>query len=294
MKGILIDETGNEYGKWKVLYRDTQKSKHSAVRWVCKCACGTITSVAGTSLRKGLSNSCGCNKGIDLVGERIGNLLVISRDSKGSKKWVCKCDCGNIVSIFGSSLRQGSPRNCGCAPNASAILIPIGTRFSHLVVTKMCNDRRVGQTFWECLCDCGKTVKAPGGDLRRGYRKKCGVDCSKYGHQPGDASFNVLFRNMKKSARERKYSWELTKEQVKEITSKNCFYCGTEPLQKPSGNLNGVYLYNGIDRVDNSIGYVFGNCVPCCGHCNVAKRSMTVKQFRKKIIEIYNHWASIS
>ena len=55
---------------------------------------------------------------IDLTGKRFGRLLVLSQDfnCKRSKttKWVCKCDCGNVKSINGASLRRGLTKSCGC------------------------------------------------------------------------------------------------------------------------------------------------------------------------------------
>jgi hypothetical protein len=47
-----------------------------------------------------------------------------------------------------------------------------------------------------------------------------------------------------------------------------CYYChaSVDPL-------------NGIDRVDNRLGYVYGNVVSCCARCNRAKDTMTVYQF---------------
>lgn len=35
----------------------------------------------------------------------------------------------------------------------------------------------------------------------------------------------------------------------------------------------------GLDRLDNSKGYVNGNCVRCCWSCNVMKAQMTAGQF---------------
>jgi hypothetical protein len=42
---------------------------------------------------------------------------------------------------------------------------------------------------------------------------------------------------------------------------------------------NGRFIASGIDRVDNSKGYIPGNCVACCGTCNLAKRELTVDEF---------------
>lgn len=39
------------------------------------------------------------------------------------------------------------------------------------------------------------------------------------------------------------------------------------------------YTYNGIDRVNNDIGYIKNNCIPCCKICNRAKNSMSYDDF---------------
>lgn len=54
---------------------------------------------------------------IDLTGKRFGRLTVLGIDEKNEKKWIqwlCKCDCGNIKSIHGQSLRRGLTKSCGC------------------------------------------------------------------------------------------------------------------------------------------------------------------------------------
>lgn len=43
------------------------------------------------------------------------------------------------------------------------------------------------------------------------------------------------------------------------IVSKPCFYC--ETIEEPRG----------CDRIDNRIGHMMANVVPCCGTCNVAR-----------------------
>lgn len=59
---------------------------------------------------------------IDLTGKMFGNLLVLGRslDAKYEKfsqvGWVCECQCGSkiIKSVWGSSLRVGQSKGCGC------------------------------------------------------------------------------------------------------------------------------------------------------------------------------------
>lgn len=53
---------------------------------------------------------------IDLTGQRFGRLLVIelAPGYKKSTHWICKCDCGKIVVVWGQSLRKGNTTSCGC------------------------------------------------------------------------------------------------------------------------------------------------------------------------------------
>lgn len=58
-------------------------------------------------------------KMIDITGQKFGRLYVIERDKikKGRRTgafWKCRCDCGNIVTVYGYDIRQGSVRSCGC------------------------------------------------------------------------------------------------------------------------------------------------------------------------------------
>lgn len=131
--GKLIDMTGKRFGRLTVLRLDPNQSGSEA-RWICRCDCGSEVSISGNHLRKGRTKSCGClriEKGseigkravIDLTGKRFGRLLVLRRDTYTDDQayWVCQCDCGNITSVMGGSLRNGLTRSCGClrAENAA-------------------------------------------------------------------------------------------------------------------------------------------------------------------------------
>lgn len=117
----LINEIGNRYGKLIVL-EDAGNIK-GVHKWKCKCDCGNFVVVAGVKLRSGHTKSCGCLKneiGSTLskneIGNKYGNLTVINcgGTDNGYMSWICKCDCGNIVKVRGSNLRNGNTTSCGC------------------------------------------------------------------------------------------------------------------------------------------------------------------------------------
>lgn len=48
-----------------------------------------------------------------------------------------------------------------------------GKRFSMLTVSKLIKTE-AGQTWWECICDCGNRVETTNAMLRTGHKKSCG------------------------------------------------------------------------------------------------------------------------
>lgn len=67
----------------------------------------------------------------------------------------------------------------------------------------------------------------------------------------------------KNQAKIRHKEWSLSEQEYTETISKSCFYCGGD---LPIGG-------SGVDRQDNSKGYISGNIVPCCASCNSIKGS---------------------
>jgi len=68
----------------------------------------------------------------------------------------------------------------------------------------------------------------------------------------------------KNSAIVKQLTFELTQEEYVELVKSHCNYCGI--LQEKG--------FNGIDRLDSTIGYVRDNCVSCCAMCNYMKKSL--------------------
>jgi len=69
----------------------------------------------------------------------------------------------------------------------------------------------------------------------------------------------------------RKLETSLTKEQFMSLVLQPCEYCKT-------GFTNETIQLNGIDRVDNTIGYHVDNCISCCLPCNNFKKDYTEDQ----------------
>lgn len=65
------------------------------------------------------------------------------------------------------------------------------------------------------------------------------------------------------------------------IKSLDCYLCGKETTNEH---------INGIDRIDNEIGYIDGNCLPCCGDCNYMKNKYELYKVIQKFYLTYcNH-----
>ena len=118
----------------------------------------------------------------------------------------------------------------------------------------------------------------------------CG--CVRTEHKKSTAgleAFNRVFKGYKSSAKDRGYEFQLTEEKAKILFADNCFYCGSSPSNTSKRkNGNGDFIYNGLDRVDNSLGYVENNVVTSCKVCNFAKRTQTLDEFKLWSARVFN------
>ena len=174
------------------------------------------------------------------IGERYGKLVVISLGRlKGFLSATCECDCGNFITTRIYTLLDNKAQSCGCNQIE--------------FVKKMC--------------------------IR----------------EPGKISFTTQHSIYKHNAKKNNRDFELTVEQTKDLMIQNCFFCNQEPRPynvyvKKDGRIvkdrrtiitkeivdRAWIKINGIDRIDNSKGYLTNNCVPCCPDCNGAKTDMTL------------------
>ena len=82
---------------------------------------------------------------------------------------------------------------------------------------------------------------------------------------------NVSYKRYLYKSKSHNIEFAIAEEEFQTLTSGACAYCARQ---------NSTTHRNGIDRVDSAVGYVVENCVPCCGECNVMKKTMTPAEFR--------------
>lgn len=117
-------------------------------------------------------------KAINEIGNKYGKLTVIEdagKDSTGHKIWKCRCECGNVITVRGSRLRNKEKQDCGCVKK-HGFINEVGNRYGRLLVLKLDENKKTKDrhTRWICQCDCGNITTVNAGDLRQGKTKSCG------------------------------------------------------------------------------------------------------------------------
>lgn len=189
-----------------------------------------------------------------------------------------------------------------------------GKRFGRLVVIKKTNNKnKKGIYFYLCQCDCGNTHTVLKTHLNSGGIKSCG--CGKTianALPPGEATLNSVYKSYKNSKNAKKRGFSITKEELKNLISQDCFYCGKEPQKRNlylkidgtfhkwtaskflrKDTLDNAWIYvNGIDRINNDLGYIKENCVTCCWKCNSYKRNDSASDFIEQAYKIASYQES--
>lgn len=157
--------------------------------------------------------------------------------------------------------------------------------FKEVRISKLGRFRRF---YWNCLCDCGRARIVSAHNFKQGKVKSCGCIRLK-----PEAALKKLQISYRYGAQRRGRPFQLKLKEFKKLTSSACYYCGAKPSfvikTSPKNFKPDIYIYNGIDRIDNTKGYILGNCVSCCKTCNNLKRILSRQKFLEMVRKIYNH-----
>lgn len=135
---------------------------------------------------------------------------------------------------------------------------------------------RTTNHFWNARCtNCGHLIAKTVNNMSRGGCRNC------YLKPKGESGLKRLFDRYRAQAEKFSRPFELSIAAFHALTSAPCYYCGAPPSRIETCNAYspgkkstwGSYVFNGVDRKDNELGYVLENCITCCHFCNRAKNS---------------------
>lgn len=172
----------------------------------------------------------------------------------------------------------------------------IGKTFGRL--TAISELPKTGRDFkYLCVCVCGNRKSINARHLRSGGSRSCGCLQNEVRIKNGrdqrrkdrrSVLLHGLFAKFKNDAAKRRIENHLSFDVFSALSLSDCEYCG----QSPSNSFTYSFtrekiLYNGIDRVDNSVNYVEGNVVSCCWRCNSSKNDDSMDVFKDWISRVY-------
>jgi hypothetical protein len=134
-------------------------------------------------------------------------------------------------------------------------------------------------------------------DLTRARRTK-GQQCQRCANKqtiannklpPGEALISGEYGSYRKAARLRGHEWLLSREEFSRLIRGHCYYCAAAPSRRVESIWDSLVI-NGIDRIDNTLGYTTENCVTCCKICNYAKGKLTQEEFLDMCERVTERW----
>lgn len=150
-------------------------------------------------------------------------------------------------------------------------------------------DTKRHRKYWQAQCvNCEIVKRIEESNMTPPAGGRC-QNC--WGRPKGTAGLKELIGTYKRNSTAYNREFSLSENDFESMTSQRCHYCHDLPSTISKGGSRsgwGDYVYNGIDRIDNSLGYTATNCVPCCTICNRAKNNMTYKDFITYIERIKN------
>jgi len=241
----------------------------------------------------------------NLTGIKFGKLTIISKSESITGgitvkrlwgAWNCECDCGKKIIVKTIDLNRGSVKSCGCLISKNGLSYKPGQKINRLTTISYKNGK------WFCECECGNTIDIETNNLTSGNTKSCG--CLKIEISKSESKINKLINGRRQftpniaSARRvwkgycyRDKKCTITFDEFLMLSKQNCFYCGIVPNTKynyfltvssrssEKAQKEGLFIYNGMDRIDSSKYHTIDNVVSCCNDCNRAKNDRTTNDF---------------
>jgi hypothetical protein len=220
----------------------------------------------------------------DYPGKIVGDYTVVefSHINKfGLRAWICKCKCGETLILDTQALRGKC--KCKCANGSENLK---GNTYGRLTALSYSYTKsKPGRVFWDCLCECGKTVTVRTDGLKSGNTLSCGclqkdiTKALKLTHGKSGSRVYTIWEGLinrtrnKANARYHRYGGRGIKVCDEWLKFEN-FYkdMGEPPTEEHQ-----------IDRIDNDGDYEPGNCrwvLPIQNAYNKGARTTTTSKYK--------------
>ena len=233
--------------------RRGKSARSSEDYWACVCECDLDREfvVAGRSLLRGRTRSCGCLSSPDLTGQHFGRLTVVRPGGQRvnrQRSWQCQCSCPNqsIVERTTAQLRgKRASWHCGCVQSARMTewwakkRRPVEEMARYRIYLSLKNSaKRRGLGMTLTLAEITEITRQP---------------CYYCGARPSQV--------------------------LRVPITSHPGPGGTRYIHS--------YHYSSVDRIDNSLGYERENVVSCCLDCQIAKGQHTCSEFALWIARLH-------
>ena len=299
---IKKNRIGDKYGYLKVIAEAPSYYKNGRMidtQWVCKCDCGEICIKKTHYLKTSLIPNCGCKQRRIQYGSRLSyteaqEKFLIDHYYDGNWEDIEQIFPGKThTQISQIANRLGLQRikpsnNPSRRTYSNSQLQWLQNNYDSVSYSDIMD--HFPSHSWQQI---QRIAKSRGIELKQKYNNKF-QNLKEYQQKIGIKAkgINKIYSRYRASARERGYSFNISKELFSYLIEQPCYYCGTKPKNKytDSGYPNEFYYHNGIDRINNEIGYEDDNVIPCCTDCNVAKGTKTQLEFYTWVQKCSSHF----
>lgn len=142
----------------------------------------------------------------DLVGQKFNLLTVLKKaedkdfqycKSKKSKSlsgikevhWLCRCDCGNLVTVSNRNLTSGHTKSCGCLRFKDLT----GMKIGNLTIIEKYDFTKNRENIWRCKCKCGNETFKSTSYFSKNFDSYMCEECAK----------NLKVENLKNAKKEK-------------------------------------------------------------------------------------------
>lgn len=103
------------------------------------------------------------------IGKRFGRLVVLDEcvGDKNLRYFVCKCNCGETITLYKYNVLRGQVVSCGCFKASTT------KQYANLCIIKRSKIEN-STKYYYCICTCWRVFEASFSDLEGGQITSCG------------------------------------------------------------------------------------------------------------------------